>query len=338
MIMRLTPGSTVPDAVAASLTDGELVLRFIESGQEQAFALLVERHSALVKRVCRRYLNDANDADDAYQATFVLLALKAASIRCRESVASWLFGVAARVSVRIRRQSVRRAIVRAQAHAGKSPAASPESDLGWRELCQALREEMSHLPDKQRQPLALCYWQGLTQDEAARLLGWPRGTLKRRLESGRDKLRQRLAARGLAFSLWLLLCARTPRQACAASAAPRTPPCARPAAPVGKLLAGVAVSQVSLALFSGKVSTLVGMAAALAMSFAGTVAVISSRPSSPSAMARAVAPSEAAVASSIGSPVTLESTSKPAAPAIRLPAPPPDATAGRRILRAAQLS
>jgi RNA polymerase sigma factor (sigma-70 family) len=328
--MRLTPGSTVPADAAASLTDGELVERFIESGQEQAFALLVERHSALVKRVCRRYLNDANDADDAYQATFVLLAMKAASIRRRESVASWLFGVAARVSVRIRRQSVRRAIVRTQAHTGKLPAAHPPSDLDWRELCQALREEMSRLPDKQRQPLALCYWQGLTQDEAARLLGWPRGTLKRRLESGRDRLRQRLAARGLAFSLWLLLCANN-RHARASWTGLRSPATEPAAVRTGKMVATATISQSSLALFSGKVSTLVGMAAALAMSFAGTIAVISSRPAPTNAIQAAVAPSA-------GTNGTAQAASKLAAPAIRSPAPPPDATVARRIARAGQLS
>jgi RNA polymerase sigma factor (sigma-70 family) len=329
--MRLTPGTTVPAAAATSLTDGQLVERFIESGQEQAFALLVERHSALVKRVCRRYLSDANDADDAYQATFVLLAMKAASIRRRDSVASWLFGVAARVSVRIRRQSVRRAIVRTKAHAGKSWAANPQSDLGWRELCQALREEMSHLPEKQRQPLALCYWQGLTQDEAARVLGWPRGTLKRRLESGRDRLRQRLAARGLAFSLWLLLCASTPRHVRASSAGQRTPVTGRAAGRIAKMPAtAAAISQGSLALFSGKLSILVGMAAALAMSFAGTIAVISSRPASTTAIQAAVVSSRPAG--------TAESTKSPAAPTIRPPAPLPDATVARRIARAGQLS
>jgi RNA polymerase sigma factor (sigma-70 family) len=330
MIMRLTPGSALP-AAAASLTDAELVERFIESGQEQAFALLVERHSPLVKRVCRRYLSDANDVDDAYQATFVLLALKAASIRRRESVASWLFGVAARVSVRIRRQTVRRTIVRAEAHAGIRSGTHPDSDLGWRELCQALREEMNRLPEKQRQPLALCYWQGLTQDEAARRLGWPRGTLKRRLESGRDRLRQRLAARGLAFSLWLLLCAGTPRQVRASSAAQGTPPGSQAAGL--KLLPSAAISQGSLALFSGKVPILVGMAAALAMSFAGAVAVISSQPRSTTVMETAVGPS------TTGVNVAPESTSKPAAPAISMPASAPDASVARRIAsRPVQLS
>jgi len=329
VIMRLTPGSAAPAAVAASLTDGELVERFVESGQEQAFALLVERHSPLVKRVCRRYLSDANDADDAYQATFVLLAMKAASIRRRESVAIWLFGVAARVSVRIRRQSVRRTIVRAEAHAGKLSTTSPESDLSWRELCQALREEMNHLPEKQRQPLALCYWQGLTQDEAARILGWPRGTLKRRLESGRDRLRQRLAARGLAFSLWLLLCASTPRQAHASCGGKKTTASGRAAGRIAKLLPAAVISQGSLALFSGKVPILVGMAAALTMSFAASAAIISSRPCSTSAI-------ETAVASSTG--VTADSTSKAAAPAIHVPAQLPDATAARRIVRPGQLS
>jgi len=327
MIMRLTPESAIRAASAASLTDGELVERFIQSQEEQAFALLVERHSALVRRVCRRYLSDANDADDAYQATFVLLAMKAASIRRRDSVASWLFGVAARVSVRIRRQSVRRAIVRTQAQAGKPSAARPENDLGWRELCQALREEMNHLPDKQRQPLALCYWQGLTQDEAARILGWPRGTLKRRLESGRERLRQRLAARGLAFSLWLLLCASAPR-ARASSASQRGQAIDQTAAWTTKLLP-VPISQGSLALFAGKVPILVGMAATLAMSFAGTVAVISSRPAP-------TKPIETVMARSSGSSGTAESAAT-APPAMRLP-PPPDVTAARRIPRPMQFS
>jgi RNA polymerase sigma factor (sigma-70 family) len=332
VITRLAPRNIAPGPVAASLTDGELVERFIESRQEQAFALLVERHSPLVRRVCRRYLTDANDADDAYQATFVLLALKAASIRRRESVASWLYGVAARVSVRIRRQSVRRAIVRCQAQAGKSAADNPENDLSWRELCQALREEMSHLPDKQRQPLALCYWQGLTQDEAARVLGWPRGTLKRRLESGRDRLRQRLAARGLTFSLWLLLCANTPRQARASSLGrPLTSSVKPPAARIAKLLPAASISG-SLALFSGKVPIMVAMAAALAMCFAASVAIISSRPASTNVM-------QAAVTQSNGSSHAPESVAGgEAAVTTRVPALIPDATVCRRVARPAQLS
>jgi RNA polymerase sigma factor (sigma-70 family) len=332
VIMRLTSESTVPAAVAASLTDGELVERFIDSGQEQAFALLVERHSALVKRVCRRYLSDANDADDAYQATFVLLALKAASIRRRESVASWLFGVAARVSVRIRRQSVRRAVIRVQAQNVKPSSTSPENDLSWRELCQALREEMQKLPEKQRQPLALCYWQGLTQDEAARILGWPRGTLKRRLESGRDRLRQRLAARGLAFSLCLLWCAQAPRQARASFAGQQLSPIGLAAGGIGQSTPMTAISGGSLALFSGKLPILLGMAAVLAMSFAASVAIIGSRPVSATAI-------EASLAPSSGSSVTAQSAPKANPPAIRIPAPSPDTTVARRIApRTGQLS
>jgi RNA polymerase sigma factor (sigma-70 family) len=155
-----------------------------------------------VLAVCRRVLGDAHDAEDAFQATFLVLARKASTIRRQESVGSWLYGVAYRVAGKLRTEMGRRRSL--ERRAPLRPEVAPTADVTWRELCAVLDEELNRLPEKQRAPLHLCYLEGLTQDEAARQLGWSRGTLKRRLERGRALLRSRLTARGLSLSAGLL--------------------------------------------------------------------------------------------------------------------------------------
>lgn len=185
---------------ATPVEDGPLLERFVRQRDEDAFAQLVGRHGPLVFGLCRRLLGNVQDAEDVFQATFLVLARKAASIRKPESLSSWLHGVAYRLALKAKAEIERRHIHEQQA---ALPADIPEIDLSWREVRGLLDEELQRLPEKQRLPLILCYLEGLTQDEAARRLGWPRGTLKRRLEDGRERLRLRLTRRGVTLGAGL---------------------------------------------------------------------------------------------------------------------------------------
>jgi RNA polymerase sigma factor (sigma-70 family) len=185
------PGGTGP-------TDGQLLDRFVAHRDEEAFGVLLERHGRLVFNVCRRILHDSHNAEDAFQATFLVLAQKANSIRRLDSVASWLYGVAYRISVRAKARAQKRSDQERQA-VGMEPA-SPESEAAWRELRPLLDAELDQLPEKYRAPLVLCYFEGLSNEEAAEQLQWPSGTVKGRLARARDLLRERLARRGLTLS------------------------------------------------------------------------------------------------------------------------------------------
>ncbi len=186
---------------AGALSDRELLDRFVRDRDEDAFAALVRKHSALVHGVCRRVLRDAHDAEDACQAAFLVLARKAASIRARNSLGSYLYGVAYRVASNLRREVSRRRGREAPAVDVPAPAAA---DVTWREVRGVLDEELWRLPERFRAPLLLCYLEGKTRDEAAHELGWTPGTLRGRLERGRELLRARLARRGLTLSAALL--------------------------------------------------------------------------------------------------------------------------------------
>jgi RNA polymerase sigma factor (sigma-70 family) len=175
--------------------DGELLERFARQGDESAFAALMQRHGPLVWGVCRRVLGHEADAEDAFQATFLVLARKAQSVRRAGAVGSFLYGVAYRLSLRARATAARRGRHERQA-AEQAPLASPD-DVTWRELREVLDAELARLPERYRAPLLLCYLEGQTQDEAARQLGWKKRTVKARLDYGREMLRGRLARRGL---------------------------------------------------------------------------------------------------------------------------------------------
>jgi RNA polymerase sigma factor (sigma-70 family) len=189
-----------PDA-AVGQRDAELLARFAGTREEAAFATLVARHGPLVYGLCRRVLHNAHDAEDAFQATFLVLARQASAIRKPASLASWLYGVASRLAMKMKSDAGKR---RQREQAAAPPAACEPGDLSWREFQGALDEELRRLPETQRQALLLCYLEGLSQEEAATQLGWPRGTLKRRLERGREVLRQRLTRRGLTMAAGLL--------------------------------------------------------------------------------------------------------------------------------------
>ena len=156
-------------------TDGELLDRFVEDCDEQAFAVLVRRHEGLVLAVCRRVLGNPHDAEDAFQAVFLVLARRAASIRRQSSVGSWLFAVAYRLALKARSTAQRRFIHESQVSAMLPTEPSNEVRLCRAEDRAILDEELCRLPDKYRSALVLCYLQGMTQGEAARQAGLEAG-------------------------------------------------------------------------------------------------------------------------------------------------------------------
>jgi RNA polymerase sigma factor (sigma-70 family) len=178
--------------------DGQLLERFVMRREEDAFALLLQRHGGMVLHVARRVLPNAHDAEDIFQATFLLLAKKAASIRKQDSVACWLHGVAYRLASKAKLQNERRLAREKQAVAMRKSTAGFEA--AWLELQGVLDEELHRLPLKYQAPLVLCYLEGQTHEEAARQLGWPLGTVCGRVARARDRLRARLARRGLGLS------------------------------------------------------------------------------------------------------------------------------------------
>jgi RNA polymerase sigma factor (sigma-70 family) len=180
------------------LADGPLLERFAsgaDTDAELAFASLVERHGPTVLRVCRSVLADRDAAEDAFQATFLVLVRKASAIRVRDSLGPWLVGVAYRTAASARAASARRLVIE---HDAARPESRPPSDPERQELEQAIRDEVDRLPALYRRPVLLCYFGGLTHDQAARQLGCPVGTIRSRLSSARQRLHVRLTRRGLA--------------------------------------------------------------------------------------------------------------------------------------------
>ena len=180
------------------VSDAHLLKRFAANNDQGAFEALVQRHGPMVLGVCRRVLRDANDAEDAFQATFLVLVRKAGGISKPDLLGNWLYGVAYRVAIKARANSARRATHERQAASMAKVEPTPEAD--GRELRAVLDEEINRLPEKYRAPLVLCYLEGKTNEQAARQLGCPVGSMSWRLTRGREMLRQRLSRRRLAFS------------------------------------------------------------------------------------------------------------------------------------------
>lgn len=178
----------------ARCSDRELLERYTATGDQAAFATLVDRHGPMLLGVCRRLLTDAHLADDVVQATFLVLARKARSIRRRDSLAAWLYGVAQRLARQARLAEAAR--TRRERRAIDNGIRERGADSGWHELLHVLDDELERLPERLRSPLLLCYLEGRTQDEAATHLGWSLSTLRRRLEDGRALLRSRMVRRG----------------------------------------------------------------------------------------------------------------------------------------------
>src|SRR5262245_45527942 len=179
-------------------TDAALLGRFIAERDETAFAALVDRHGPLVFHVCRRVLGDVHDAEDAFQAAFLVLARKAATVYPREALTAWLHGVAYRVALKARSARVRQS--RADQPLVVPPAdphADPLAELSARELLVIVDEEVRRLPEVYRLPVILCCLEGRSLEETARQLGWARGCVEGRLERGRARLPHRVVRRAL---------------------------------------------------------------------------------------------------------------------------------------------
>jgi RNA polymerase sigma factor (sigma-70 family) len=202
--------------VHGGVGDADLLRRFIAERDEAAFELLLWRHAAMVLHVCRQVLGDAEAADDAFQATFLVFVRKAGSIGRRESLGSWLYRVAYRIALKARAQTKKRAAEPVELDRLAAPAETDDAEQ--RELRRILCEEVNRLPAKYRAPIVACFFEGKTHEEAAHQLGWPRGTVAGRLARARDLLRRRLLRRGLTFTMAAFLSALSVRTGQAALA------------------------------------------------------------------------------------------------------------------------
>ena len=193
---------------AADPTTGHLLDRFVTHRDEEAFAALVERYGPMVLGLCRRVLRNPDDADDAFQATFVVLIRRAGSIARPDLLGNWLYGVAYRTALKARTTAARR---RCQEKTLPSrEAIRPVDETAAWDLGPVLDEEVNRLPAKYRTPFVLCHLEGKTNEEAARHLGCPLGTVLSRLARARAKLRSRLARRGVAPAVGVASLAVTP--------------------------------------------------------------------------------------------------------------------------------
>jgi RNA polymerase sigma factor (sigma-70 family) len=225
----------------AGMTDGQLLGRFVADRDGAAFAALVRRHGPMVLGACRRVLRHEQDAEDAFQATFLVLARKAASVGRRELLGNWLYGVAHRTALDARAAAARRRARERQVSPMPEPEVRDGADAGP-DLRPLLDQELSRLPDKYRVPVVLCDLEGRTRREVARQLGIPVGTLSGRLTTSRRMLARRLARRGLALSGAALTAALSPS---AASAGVPPPLVAATVAAATAQAAGVASARIA---------------------------------------------------------------------------------------------
>jgi RNA polymerase sigma factor (sigma-70 family) len=191
-LRRLRRASLLQDG--GGLTDGELLECYVTDRDEVAFAALVRRHGPMVLGVCRRVLRNEADAEDAFQATFLVLVRKAHTVVPRGMVSNWLYGVAHNMARKAKAMARKRRIKETEAGAAAKATAC---EGAWREVQALLDEELSRLPDRYRVPIVLCELEGKTIKEAAAQLGWPQGTVATRLSRGRRMLGKRLARHGL---------------------------------------------------------------------------------------------------------------------------------------------
>ena len=185
--------------VAETLSDAsdpQLIEQFLADCDEAAFEALIRRHGPMIMSVCSRIVNNHADAEDAFQATFLVLAKNLRTVRKQASFASWLHGVARRVALKARAQTNTRRHYEQRVSMREN---SGDEEVTCREMRSVFDEELTRLPDKWRQPLVLCYLEGRTQEEAAKQLGWSKNTLRRRLEEARARLGVRLRARDAAW-------------------------------------------------------------------------------------------------------------------------------------------
>lgn len=181
------------------VADAELLRRVVERRDEAAFTVLLRRHGGRVLSVCRHVLHREVDAEDAFQATFLVFARKAPSVHKRTALASWLHGVALRCAKKLRKNAMRRSQIEKACNAQPRPE-SPASHAAWNELQSFLDEEIAHLPEKYRAPFLLTCLEGKSRSEAAEMLGCKEGTIASRVATAREILQKRLTARGVSLS------------------------------------------------------------------------------------------------------------------------------------------
>jgi RNA polymerase sigma-70 factor (ECF subfamily) len=196
--------NVLPERGDNSLPDGKLLERYVAKHDENAFAALVQRYGPLVIGVCERILQHSHDAEDAFQATFLVLARRAATLDGRGPLGNWLYAVAYRTAIKTRQNATRRRARELQVLTMSTGLSRNEEEPEWCDLRPLLDEELNQLPTKYRAPLVLCYLEGKTQEQAAHELGWPTGSMSRRMNRARELLQARLARRGLAMSTGFL--------------------------------------------------------------------------------------------------------------------------------------
>jgi RNA polymerase sigma factor (sigma-70 family) len=264
----------------AGHSDWQLLDRFVGQGDERAFEALVSRHGPMVLGICRRLLGHSPEAEDAFQATFLVLLKKARALGPGDAIAAWLHGVAVRVAKRARADAARRG--RRETPGLAVEALCPEPAERDPELRHILDEEIHHLPFKYRAPIVLCYLEDQTHEEAARQLQWPVGTVKGRLARARKLLESRLTRRGVACSAGLLAAA-SPSSSQASVSAPLFHATCRAAAhlctgkltapmvsaPVARLLQGVLSAML---IHKVKVIALMFVVSGLVLTGAGVLA------------------------------------------------------------------
>jgi RNA polymerase sigma factor (sigma-70 family) len=198
--------------VAGDLSDGQLVERFVkekDGADQMAFRVLVERHGPAVLNVCQQVLGKSHDAEDAFQAVFLVLARKARSLQRPDSVACWLHGVALRVAIRVRADATRRRAY--ERRSAMMTFAAADGEQRSSESYPELHEEIARLPERYRLPVVLCYLEGLSTEQAASRIGVPAGTIHSRLSRARERLRGRLGRRGLPVHTALLSAGKSPQ-------------------------------------------------------------------------------------------------------------------------------
>jgi RNA polymerase sigma factor (sigma-70 family) len=249
-LVRLFEGGSL-----AGLADWQLLDRFSATRDGQAFEALVSRHGPMVMGACRRMLSNASDAEDAFQATFLVLLRRASSLGQSDSLGPWLHGVAVKVSQQARGSAVRRGRRERPGLFVDVPA--PDSISEDPELRQILDQEIDRLPSRYRLPVVLCYLEGQTHEQAARSLQWPLGTVKGRLARARSLLESRLTRRGVACATALTaLAAGSTAQA--AASGPLVQVLCRTAAEVGPKTVLASVVPTSIArLVQGVLSTMI---------------------------------------------------------------------------------
>jgi RNA polymerase sigma factor (sigma-70 family) len=206
-VLQRPDGTGIPDA--------DLLKRYVSQGDKAAFEALVRRHGPMVLGVCRRVLNNTHDADDAFQATFLVLVSKAATIRSPGTLGNWLYGVAYRTALHARQATIKRRVKEAA-----MPVLAETTRDAWIELLPVLDQEMERLPEKYRAVIVLCDLQGKTRREAARLLRCAEGTIASRLARGLALLAKRLSRHGLSITASALAAALSEQAGSATSVPP----------------------------------------------------------------------------------------------------------------------